>query len=56
MKVLLAVFSGSLAITASAIDSGTDAVASFLIYVGVKLSTRKTRSFPMGLYKLENVA
>ncbi|MEJ2096755.1 MAG: cobalt transporter, partial [Deltaproteobacteria bacterium] len=32
MKVLLAVFSGSLAITASAIDSGTDAVASFLIY------------------------
>ena len=56
MKVFLAVSSGSLAITASAIDSGTDAVASSLIYGGVKLSTRKTRSFPMGLYKLENVA
>ena len=56
VKVFLAVFSGSLAITASAIDSGTDAVASILIYGGVKLSTRKTRSFPMGLYKLENVA
>lgn len=56
MKALLAFFSGSLAITASAIDSGTDAVASLVIYGGVKLSTRKTPSFPMGLYKLENVA
>ena len=56
MKTFLAVFSGSLAITASAIDSGTDAVASLVIYGGVKLSARKTRSFPMGLYKLENVA
>jgi cation diffusion facilitator family transporter len=56
MKALLAFFSGSLAITASAIDSGTDAIASVVIYAGVKLSTRKTRAFPMGLYKLENVA
>ena len=56
MKALLAFSSGSLAITASAIDSGTDAVASLVIYGGVKLSTKKTRSFPMGLYKLENVA
>ncbi|BBO71936.1 hypothetical protein DSCA_58660 [Desulfosarcina alkanivorans] len=56
MKTVLAVLSGSLAITASAIDSGTDAVASLVIFGGVKLSTRKTRSFPMGLYKLENVA
>ena len=56
MKALLAFFSGSLAITASAIDSGTDAVASLLIYGGVKLSTKKTQSFPMGLYKLENLA
>ncbi len=56
MKALLASFSGSLAITASAIDSGTDAVASLVIYAGVRLSTKKTRSFPLGLYKLENVA
>jgi cation diffusion facilitator family transporter len=56
VKVPLAVLTGSLAITASAIDSGTDAVASLVIYGGVKLSTRKTRSFPLGLYKLENVA
>ncbi|MFO7749306.1 MAG: cation diffusion facilitator family transporter [Desulfobacteraceae bacterium] len=56
VKIFLAVFSGSLAITASAIDSGTDAIASLVIYSGVKLSTKKTKSFPMGLYKLENVA
>jgi cation diffusion facilitator family transporter len=56
MKTVLACFSGSLAITASAIDSGSDAVASLVIFGGVTLSTRKTRSFPMGLYKLENVA
>lgn len=56
MKTLLAVYSGSLSVTASAIDSGTDAVASLVIYGGVKLSTKKTKAFPMGLYKLENVA
>jgi divalent metal cation (Fe/Co/Zn/Cd) transporter len=27
-----------------------------VIYVGIRLSSRKTRSFPLGLYKLENVA
>ena len=56
MKAFLAIFSGSLAIFASAIDSGADAVASLVIYAGVKLSTRKTQSFPLGLHKLENVA
>jgi len=56
VKLALASFTGSLAITASAIDSGADAVASLVIYGGVRLSTRKTRSFPLGLYKLENVA
>lgn len=56
LKGFLAVTSGSLAIMAGAIDSGTDAVASLAIYGGVKLSTRKTKGFPLGLYKLENVA
>jgi cation diffusion facilitator family transporter len=56
MKAMLAFSSGSLAITASAIDSVTDAVASLVIYGGVKLSAKKTPSFPLGLYKLENVA
>jgi cation diffusion facilitator family transporter len=56
MKAILSYLSGSLAITASAIDSGIDAVASFAILVGILLSEKKFRSFPMGLYKLENVA
>jgi cation diffusion facilitator family transporter len=54
MKGLLALFSNSLAVTASAIDSGTDAVASLVLYAGLRLSTRKTPSFPLGLYKIEN--
>lgn len=55
MKGILALWSDSLAVTAGAIDSGTDAVASLVLYVGVRLSTRKTPSFPLGLYKIENL-
>jgi len=55
MKAALAFFSNSLAVTAGAIDSGTDAVASLVLFAGVKLSTRKSASFPLGLYKIENL-
>jgi cation diffusion facilitator family transporter len=54
MKSLLALFSDSLAVTAGAIDSGSDAIASLVLYGGVRLSTRKSPSFPLGLYKIEN--
>jgi cation diffusion facilitator family transporter len=55
MKGILAFYSSSLAVTAGAIDSGTDAAASLVLYGGLKLSTRKTPSFPLGLYKIENL-
>ncbi len=55
MKGTLAFYSSSLAVTAGAIDSGTDAVASLILYGGLILSTRKTPSFPLGLYKIENL-
>jgi cation diffusion facilitator family transporter len=55
LKGVLAFHSNSLAVTAGAIDSGTDAAASLVLYGGLKLSTRKTPSFPLGLYKIENV-
>jgi len=55
MKGILAVYSSSLAVTAGAIDSGTDAVASLILYVGLRLSTHRTPSFPLGLYKIENL-
>lgn len=55
MKGLLARQSGSLAVAASAIDSGTDAIASLVLLGGLILSTRKSRAFPLGLYKIENM-
>jgi len=55
MKSVLAYYSSSLAVTAGAIDSGTDAVASLVLLGGLRLSVRKTPSFPLGLYKIENL-
>ena len=55
LKIVLAYFSGSLALAASAVDSGTDSVASLAVFGGLKLSTRKSPAFPYGLYKIENV-
>jgi cation diffusion facilitator family transporter len=55
MKGALALCSNSLAGTAGAIDSATDSFASLALYGGLKLSTRRTPSFPSGLYKVENL-
>ncbi|HMB31360.1 MAG TPA: cation diffusion facilitator family transporter [Desulfohalobiaceae bacterium] len=55
LKLFLAHLSESLAVTASAIDSGTDCLASLLLFAGLKLSTKKSPKFPLGLYKVENV-
>jgi cation diffusion facilitator family transporter len=55
LKGGLAMFSGSLAITTGAVDSISDSIASLAVYGGLKLSVRKTRTFPLGLYKIENL-
>ena len=55
LKAALAYFAGSLAIAASAVDSAIDSVASLAVLGGLKLSTRKTKAFPYGLYKIENL-
>ena len=55
LKIILAALSGSLSITAGAIDSATDSVASLAVFLGVLLSARKTKTFPLGLYKIENL-
>ncbi|MFH1674472.1 MAG: cation diffusion facilitator family transporter [Pseudomonadota bacterium] len=55
VKAILAYFSSSLAVAASAIDSATDSIASLTILGGLKLSARKSPRFPYGLYKIENV-
>jgi cation diffusion facilitator family transporter len=55
LKASLSYYSGSLAIIASTVDSVTDSVASVAVWGGLKLSTRKSRAFPYGLYKIENL-
>ena len=55
IKSFLAIVSGSMAIKADAIHSLTDVLSSVIILLGIKTSRRKTRRFPYGLYKLENL-
>ena len=55
IKVSLALLSGSLAIKADAIHSLTDVVSATVILIGIKISKRSSRSFPYGLYKVENL-
>lgn len=55
IKTLLALLSGSLAIKADAIHSLSDVVSSAVILIGIKISKRKSGSFPYGLYKVENL-
>lgn len=47
--------SGSLAVSAELVHNAIDLLAALAVVVGIKLATRKSRSFPYGLYKLENV-
>ncbi len=54
-KYLVSRTTGSLALTASVVDSTSDSLASLAVFAGVLLSSRKTASFPLGLYKIENV-
>jgi cation diffusion facilitator family transporter len=55
LKYFLGVFSGSLALLADAVHSTADVVSSASIWAGIKLSRRKTKRFPYGLYKVENL-
>lgn len=47
--------SGSLAVGAQLVHNLVDLVTAVAVLVGLKLSTRKSKDFPYGLYKLENV-
>jgi cation diffusion facilitator family transporter len=51
----LAVASGSLAVEAEMVHNVVDLLTAIGVLVGLKLSTRKTKDFPYGLYKLENI-
>jgi cation diffusion facilitator family transporter len=55
LKLGLAALSGSLALAASATDSAVDIFASLAVLIGLVISKRKTKTFPFGLYKVENL-
>lgn len=51
----MAYFSGSLALAAETVHNVVDLTASVAVLIGLKLASRKSKSFPYGLYKVENV-
>ena len=55
LKFGLAAVSGSLALAADAVHSLVDVVGSLVVLAGVFIAGRKAKSFPYGLYKVENV-
>jgi cation diffusion facilitator family transporter len=55
IKYILASLSGSVALMADAIHSLTDVISSASVLMGIKLSKRRSKTFPYGLYKVENL-
>jgi len=55
IKLLLSHLSGSLALRADAIHSMVDVFGSTALILGIFISGRKSKSFPYGLYKVENL-
>jgi len=55
LNALVATASGSLAVGTEVAHNIVDLVSAVAVLLGVKLATRKSREFPYGLYKLENV-
>ena len=55
LNLAIAAASGSLAVAAEMVHNLVDLVAAVAVLVGVKVSERKSRAFPYGLYKVENV-
>jgi cation diffusion facilitator family transporter len=53
--ILVAIMSGSIALLAEGIDTIADTVSSLALFIGLRLSKRHTKTFPFGLYKLENL-
>jgi len=55
LKLVLALLSGSVALIADALHSFTDVIASLAVWIGLRISKRRSRAFPYGLYKVENL-
>ncbi|MGD2147032.1 MAG: cation diffusion facilitator family transporter [Anaerolineae bacterium] len=55
INLVVALASGSLAVRAELVHNLVDLLTAVAVLIGLRLSTRKTKAFPYGLYKLENV-
>ena len=55
INLVIATASGSLAVGAEMVHNLVDLLTAIAVLIGLKLSTRKSKLFPYGLYKLENV-
>jgi cation diffusion facilitator family transporter len=55
IKLAVSFFTGSLSIRADAVHSFIDIIGSGAVILGLVISGRKSKSFPYGLYKVENV-
>jgi cation diffusion facilitator family transporter len=55
IKYASASASGSIALKAEAFHTLADLIASLTVFAGLKIAKRKTKSFPYGLYKIENL-
>ena len=51
----IALASGSLAVAAELVHNLSDLVSSIAVLAGIKVSERRSRSFPYGLHKVENL-
>lgn len=54
-KFVLSNLAGSLALRADAVHSLVDVFASMALILGLVISSRKSKNFPYGLYKVENI-
>jgi cation diffusion facilitator family transporter len=55
LNLAIAAASGSLAVAAEMVHNLVDLIASVAVLAGVKISERKSHTFPYGLYKVENL-
>jgi cation diffusion facilitator family transporter len=55
LNLVIAIASGSLAVTSEMIHNLVDLMASVVVLIGLRISQRRSKSFPYGLYKIENV-
>ena len=55
VKFIAGVTFNSLALVADAIHSTVDIIGSIAVFLGIKFSSIKSKQFPYGLYKIENL-